>query len=81
MNGLAHIKKPDCDVYTVIYKDDMRIETNNSGLTGCDKFYILVALFLAFIFLVATPVGLVTKYKAALILSFSYVVLLVVSCC
>jgi len=60
MNGLAHIKKPDCDVYTVIYKDDMRIETNNSGLTTMDKLYVLVALFLAFIFVVATPFGLVT---------------------
>lgn len=81
MNGLAHIKKPDCDEYTVIFKDDMRIETNNSGITGCDKFYIFVSIFLAFIFLVATPFGLITKYKAALVLSFSYVVLLVVSCC
>jgi len=58
LNGLAYItKQGDSKPTTVIFKDDMRIQANNSGLTSCDKFYVVLSITMFVFFLIGLATG------------------------
>ena len=61
LNGLALVKKGDNDVHTVIFKEDMKIMANDSGLSWCDYFYILVSIFMMLAFYIVLPMRLIRE--------------------
>ena len=57
INGIAVVTKGK-QKDQVIYKDDMKIQTNNSGVSAGDKFYVFVSFFLMLAFYAAIPLGI-----------------------
>jgi len=64
LNGLAHIRKKGEDKpTTVIFKDDMRIQANDTGLSCCDRFYVFVSICCLLLVLFGVGVGAGTNNK------------------
>lgn len=58
LNGLAYITKAgEKEPTTIIFKDDMKIQANNSGLTQCDRFYVIVSIFFFILFIAGVGTG------------------------
>ena len=59
LNGLAKLQpKGSKERYTVIYKNDMQINTRTSNLSCGDCFYVVFSICLMLTFYAAIPVGI-----------------------
>lgn len=82
MNGLARIQRPGREEYTVIYKDDMRIEANNTGLSTGDYIYVILAIGCVLaVFFGALSMLITRSLDNIMILIGAYIFLLCMSCC
>jgi len=62
LNGLAIVtKQNEAAPNTVIFKDDMKIMANDSGVTCCDYFYICVSITLFIVFYGAIPLAVLSE--------------------
>ena len=60
LNGLAKVKKPgQQEPDQVIYKNDMLIMTNNSGVNGAECFYVVFSIFLMLAVYASIPLGII----------------------
>ena len=75
------VKKGDQELQTVIFKEDMKIMANDSGVSGMDYFYICLSIFLMVIFYVAIPLGLITGEPIFLAFCSVYLIYIIYSAC
>ena len=60
INGLCKVKqKGEKDFQQVIFKDDMMIMSNNSGVSCCDKFYIICSVLMMLTVYAGIPLGII----------------------
>jgi len=65
---------------TVIYKNDMMLMANDTGVTSCDIFYAITSVLLAIAFYAAIPLGIIVGPQLFGIMGV-YVIYLIWSCC
>jgi hypothetical protein len=65
---------------SVIYKEDMLIMVNNSGVSACDKFYIVVSVLMMLTVYAGIPLGIIIGPQL-FGLCGAYLVYLIWSCC
>ena len=81
LNGLAEVTPADAKkATTVIYKNDMMIMANDSGVTGGDIFYCLTSVFLGIAFYGAIPLGIMVGPELFGIMGV-YFIYAIWSCC
>lgn len=85
LNGIARQTQPGGKPQNVIYKDDMLIQVNESGVSGCDYFYVFSSLFLMCMFYAAIPLGLLFDpyfdVRFGITMGVVYVFYMIWSCC
>jgi len=81
LNGLAKVKAPGAKKsVTVIYKNDMMIMANDTGVTTCDIIYAITSVILSIAFYAAIPLGILNDPMLFLIM-LVYLIYLIWSCC
>jgi len=81
INGVAKVTARGSEPIHCIYKDDMMIETTNTGISTSDKVYTVFSILMFFIFYGAIPLALITENKALFGLMGVYFVYIIWSCC
>lgn len=80
LNGLALVSKKGEEPETVIFKEDMKIMANDSGVSCCDIVYIVWSIILMLACYAAIPLGaLVTDEMFGLFIC--YIIYQIISCC
>lgn len=59
----------------------MKIQANESGVSGCDKFYVTVSVFLMIAFYGAIPLAIITQMDELFGIMGVYVIYIIWSCC
>jgi len=82
LNGLAKRKEKGADAAeTVIYKDDMCIQSNKTGVSCGDKVYMVCSIIMFLIFYAAIPLGAIVGDGELFSLMGVYLIYLIWSCC
>jgi len=81
LNGLCTLKAKGEAAETVIYKDDMLIQNNKTGISGGDLVYMCFSIFMMLVFYAAIPLGLFIGDGELFSLMGVYIIYLIWSCC
>jgi len=81
LNGLCKLKVKGQEPETVIYKDDMLIQNNKTGVSGGDLLYMIASIIMFCIFYAAIPLGLLVGEGELFSLMGVYIIYLIWSCC
>lgn len=81
LNGLAKVKKQgQAEPDQVIYKNDMLIMTNNTGVNGAECFYVIFSIFLMLAVYASIPLGILLGPPYFGIAGV-YLIYVIYSCC
>jgi len=81
LNGLCTLKANGEAPETVIYKDDMLIQNNKTGVSSGDLVYMVCSIVMMLIFYAAIPLGAFVGDGELFSLMGVYIIYLVWSCC
>jgi len=82
LNGLARRKAPgQQEGEQVIYKNDMLIMANSSGVNGCECFYVIFSIFMMLGVYAAAPLAIFLKEDGLYGIFGCYLIYAIYSCC